>query len=268
MYENLMPSIGPKKWSTNFNHKEFYDISSSNDGKDYYHWSKEYQPGYMFRNLGNEKIYFNNQTKRLLQNYRSAYVQLAFTYYMDYQKLVKAKKSSEAELSQLKEKILSVLDKMEENIPGNTIPIQSEDLHYQVSRIYGDLGDKEAMKKIMIKLIEREGGKPLNKVDYANTFYRELNDTEKAINTLEGLRAKYLQMEAMIRARGFNKKTVKKGKWNRWEKAYPDIVSSLVYIYRENNMLEEAEIVLGDWVQRNPRDKNAQDILNQLRTSE
>ena len=37
---------------------------------------KDYQPGYMFRNLGNESIYFNKQTKRLLQNYRSAYVQL------------------------------------------------------------------------------------------------------------------------------------------------------------------------------------------------
>ena len=41
------------------------------------------------RNLGNESIYFNKQTKRLLQNYRSAYVQLAFTYYVDYQNQLK-----------------------------------------------------------------------------------------------------------------------------------------------------------------------------------
>ncbi len=104
----------------------------------------------MFRNLGNENVFFNKQTKRLLQNYRSAYMQLAVTYYMEYQRLDRKKKNrDEGLMSSLKTKTVDVLDKMEQNIPGNTIPIQSEDLHYQVARIYGDLNEKESMREII-----------------------------------------------------------------------------------------------------------------------
>ena len=238
-----------------------------NEVEDSYHWSREYQPGYMFRNLGNERIYYNKQTKRLLQNYRSAYVQLAFTLYMDYQKKNNKKKDrSEQELADLKEKVVLILDKMEEKIPTNTIPIQSEDLHHQVARIYGDLGEKESMKEIMETLIARDNGKPLNKVDYANTFYRELNDTELAISILEDMRLTYLQLESMVRSRGFGNNTVRKGEWARWEKAYSEIISSLIFIYRETNKLEEAEILLSDWVIRYPQDNNAAEILEKIRS--
>ena len=212
MYENLMMDVGPKEWSTNFNHDEFYysltNFSQSDDNiknveNEYSQgWSKDYQPGYMFRNLGNESIYFNKQTKRLLQNYRSAYVQLAFTYYVDYQNQLKKKNTSEKKLADLKDKIIRTLHKMGEKIPENTIPIISEDLHYQVARIYGDLGEAESMKQIMQTLLDREGGKPLNRVDYANTFYRELNDGDRAIEILEKMRTDFLQLEAMVKVQG------------------------------------------------------------------
>ena len=276
MYENLMMDVGPKEWSTNFKHDEFYssltessqsDSNTKNVENEYSQgWSKDYQPGYMFRNLGNESIYFNKQTKRLLQNYRSAYVQLAFTYYVDYQNQLKKKNTSEKKLAELKDKIVRTLHKMGEKIPENTIPIISEDLHYQVARIYGDLGETESMKQIMQTLLEREGGKPLNRVDYANTFYRELNDGDRAIEILEKMRTDFLQMEAMVKVQGFSRKTMKRGKWNRWEKAYPEIISSLVYIYRETNKLDEAEIILSDWVNRNPTDDNAKKILDEVRS--
>ena len=276
MYENLMMDVGPKEWSTNFNHNEFYSsmtesLQSGNNIKNLENeysqgWSKNYQPGYMFRNLGNESIYFNKQTKRLLQNYRSAYVQLAFTYYVDYQNQLKKKNTSEKRLAELKDKIIRTLHKMGEKIPENTIPIISEDLHYQVARIYGDLGEVESMKQIMQTLLDREGGKPLNRVDYANTFYRELNDGDRAIEILEKMRTDFLQMEAMVKVQGFSRKTMNRRKWNRWEKAYPEIISSLVYIYRETNKLDEAEIILSDWVNRNPTDDNAKKILDEVRS--
>ncbi len=279
MYENLMTDIGTKEWSTNFNHDNFYDSMvnpsessrgqidlNDGDADRSQGWSKDYQPGYMYRNLGNDKIYFNKQTKRLLQNYRSAYVQLAFTYYVDYQNQLKKKKVPDEKLSELKDKIIRTLHKMGEKIPENTIPIISEDLHYQVARIYGDLGETEPMRRIMQTLLDREGGKPLNRVDYANTFYRELDDTEKAIDILEDMRTDFLQMESMVRVQGFNRKTMKKGKWAQWEKTYPEIISSLVFIYRETNRLEDAEIILSDWVNRNPTDGNAKKILDEVRS--
>ena len=273
MYENLMTGIGPESWSTNFPHNEFYEHGDesnqrgSNQNDNYINWSKEYQPGYMFRNLGNENIYYNKQTKRLLQNYRSAYMQLAVTYYMEYQRKDRKKKDNlEPELKDLKSKITQVLDRMEENIPAHIIPIQSEDLHYQVARIYGDLEEKEAMRNILENLANRPNGRPLNRVEYANTFFKELDDTEKAIAILESMRADYLKKESMLKTLGFSKKTVKKGEWGRWQKAYPEIISSLVYIYRESNQLFEAESILSEWVSRNPSDGNAKKILEEVRS--
>ena len=278
MYKNLMTDVGPATWSTQFNQADFNvtgpilseskgNFDQSMIGDSYLNWSREYQPGYMFRNLGNEQVFFNKQTKRLLQNYRSAYMQLAVTYYMNYQRQDRKKKNrSKEKLADLKKKIIHTLDKMEQNIPENTISIQSEDLHYQVARIYGDLGEKESMKNIMEKLVNRENGRPLNRVEYANTFYKELDDTERALMILEDMRANYLQMEGMVKTRGYSKKSVKKGEWARWQKAYPEIVSSLVFIYRENNRFTDAELILSDWVDRNPTDKNAKNILDEVRS--
>jgi len=123
------------------------------------------------------------------------------------------------------------------------------------------------MRNILEDLTKRTNGKPLNRIEYANTFYKELGDTDKAINLLEDMRGDYLKKESMVSVRGFGKETVKRGEWGRWQKAYPEIISSLVYIYRENNQLNEAEAILSEWVDRNPSDGNAKKILEEVRSS-
>ena len=264
MYANLMTDIGPQTWSTNFNSSDF-NIKKNTQ---YLSWSREYQPGYMYRNLGNDKVYYNKQTKRLLQNYRSAYMQLAITYYMDYNKEVNKKNNlDENKLTELKDKIISVLNKMGEKIPDSTIPIQSQELHYQVARIYGDLDDKISMRKIMDKLISNSNGRPLNRVEYANVYFKEFDEPEIALCILEDMRLQFQQMEGMVKTRGFNK-SITNNKWARWQKAYPDIISSLIYIYRDQDMLADAELVLSEWVNRNPSDENAKKILNEVRSVE
>ena len=166
MYKNLMTQIGPDEWSTDFSIDEF----RSEDKNNYNDWSRDYKPGYMFRNLGNDKIYYNDQIIRLLQNYRSAYMQLAVTYYMDYQNEKRKKEPDEILLSDFSSKSVAVLDQMRFNIPEESIPITSEDLHYQVARLYGDLDRKGSMKDILEDLIIMEGVSPTNKVEYANVY--------------------------------------------------------------------------------------------------
>jgi hypothetical protein len=186
---------------------------------------------------------------------------------MDYQREDRKKKNKDEEkLADLRTKVIDTLNKMNQNIPDETIPIQSEDLHYQVARIYGDLGEKESMKSIMNKLVNRKNGRPSNRVEYANLFYKELDDPATAIEILEKMRIQFLQMEGMVKTRGFGNKSVTKNDWSRWQKAFPELVSSLVYIYRKNDQLTDAELVLSDWVDRNPSDKNAQKILEEIRT--
>ena len=261
MYANLMTSIGPDEWSKEFSPNNF----NSEEDLGYLNWSREYQPGYMFRNLGNDEVYFNDQIIRLLQNYRSAYMQLAVTYYLDHQKETRKKDPDKGVLNDLREKTLLVLDQMRINIPESTITVTAEDLHYQVARLYGDLDRKETMKQIMDELTSTPIGRPGNRVEYANVYYRQLSDTSKALSILENLQSEFLQLESMIKVKGFGQKTVSANQWKRWQKAYPDIVSSLVYIYRVAGLDLEAESVLHDWVERYPNDKNAKDLLDEVR---
>ena len=261
MYKNLMTKIGPDDWSSGFTMAGF---NSQNDNG-YTNWSREYQPGYMFRNLGNKETYYNDQVIRLLQNYRSAYMQLAVTYYMDYQQEKRKKNPDEYVLTDLSEKAITVLDQMRFNIPESTIPITSEDLHYQVARLYGDLDRKESMKNILDELISMKGLSPSNKVEYANVYFRELDDTETAINILSGLQNEFIQMENMVKINGFSKGSVSSNRWKRWQKAFPDIVSSLVYIYKSTDQKLEAEDVLVDWISRFPNDNNAKKLLEEVR---
>ena len=126
MYKNLMTQIGPNDWSTEFDVSKFYDDEEG----DYVNWSRDYKSGYMFRNLGNDEIYYNDQIIRLLQNYRSAYMQLAVTYYMDYQKEQRKKVPDTYLLADLSSKSVAVLDQMRFNIPEGTIPITSAAVSY------------------------------------------------------------------------------------------------------------------------------------------
>ena len=251
MYKNLMTQIGPDNWSTGFDISEFRsDVNEEN-----INWSRDYQPGYMYRNLGNEKIYYNDQIIRLLQNYRSAYMQLAVTYYMDYQKEKRKKNPDDYILADLSSKSVAVLDQMRFTIPEETIPITSEDLHYQVARLYGDLNRKESMENIIEDLIAMEGVSPSNKVEYANVYYRELDDPETAVSILSDLQNEYSKIENMVKIKGLS--SISSNSWKKWQKAFPDIVSSLVYIYKSTNQNNEAEGVLVDWISRFPNDSNA-----------
>ena len=265
MYENLMSAIGPDSWSDDFDHSEFYKINPG--GENYSHWSKDYQPGYMFRNLGNKNVYYNDQVIRLLQNYRSAYMQLAVSFYLDYQKELRKKESQDIVLSDLKDKTISVLNRMSKNIPEETIAISAAELHYQVARIYGDLGEKSEMSKIMDRLIDLNTNDPKKKVEYASLYFSEFNDTSKAIELLQDLHSQFIQIESMVSSKGFGSNSVSQGNWRKWQEAYPEIVSSMVYMYRKSNRLSEAEIILNNWVLRNPNDSNAKKILEELRAS-
>ena len=262
MYKNLMTQIGPDEWSTDFSIDEF----RSDDKNNYNDWSRDYKPGYMFRNLGNDKIYYNDQIIRLLQNYRSAYMQLAVTYYMDYQNEKRKKEPDNILLSDLSSKSVAVLDQMRFNIPEESIPITSEDLHYQVARLYGDLDRKDSMKDILEDLIIMDGVSPTNKVEYANVYYRELDDAETAIGILSDLQNDYFKIENLIKIQGMS--SISTNSWKRWQKAFPDIVSSLVYIYKSTNQNNEAEGVLVEWLSRFPNDSNAKKLLEEVRSSD
>jgi len=93
---------------------------------------------FRYRNLNNPDVYYNDNIKGLLQNYRAAFLRLA-SYY--------------AELDD-KEKLQQVLDKVDEVLPESIIPIPDHRASLHVGQLYRASGRIEAFETRVKKLIE------------------------------------------------------------------------------------------------------------------
>ncbi len=254
MEMHLMTELGQETWQRDMVGSEWVSSEGSL-------WFKSPHEKYLFRNLGSEDVYYNNQVIRLLQNYRSAYMQLAVHHYMEYQKLEAVKNNDAAEAS--REKVEDVLAKMSENLPENTIRMDNRDLHYQVGRLYHGVGNKEQFKNVLDELVERRDNTVRHRVEYAQS-YMELDEYEISLGILNELHKTYLALESKIISGGRERKNLNTKVWNQYRKNFPDIVSHLVITYRKLERDNEAKELLTSWLERNPEDKEAKKLLNEL----
>jgi len=107
---------------------------------------------YTFNTINNP-ISSIKQYTRLLQNYRSAYMQLAVPHFMEYQKLSAVDNNEAAELKRAK--VEEILDEMSENLPESIIYMTSRNLYYQVGRLYYAVGNNDRCKEILLDLLDR-----------------------------------------------------------------------------------------------------------------
>ena len=261
MKDYLMTELGDSTWSTNFSQSSLLQVDS---GQNKSFWSKDYQPGYLFRNLGNENVHYNPQIIRLLQNYRSAYMQLAVHYFFDYQKLNRKEDADPEEVEMLRLRVKETLDQMEKNLPERTIAIESKDLYFQIGQIYSEIGEKVRLRHILDNLESRRNLSVQDRIRYGQTYIQDLEDYEKAKRIFKDLYDSYLEIENAVKSSGLKRTGINQKTWNEWQKNYGDIVSTLVLTYQEMNMKSEAELVLMSWLERNPGDINAKKMLEDV----
>ena len=261
MQDYLMTELGDSTWSTNFSQSSLLQVDS---GQNKSFWSKDYQPGYLFRNLGNENVHYNPQIIRLLQNYRSAYMQLAVHYFFDYQKLNRKEDADPDEVEMLRLRVKETLDQMEKNLPERTIAIESKDLYFQIGQIYSEIGEKVRLRHILDNLESRRNLSVQDRIRYGQTYIQDLEDYEKAKKIFKDLYDSYLEIENAVKSSGLKRTGINQKTWNEWQKNYGDIVSTLVLTYQEMNMKSEAELVLTSWLERNPGDINAKKMLEDV----
>ena len=261
MQDYLMTELGDSTWSTNFSQSSLLQVDG---GQEKSFWSKDYQPGYLFRNLGNENVHYNPQIIRLLQNYRSAYMQLAVHYFFDYQKLNRKEDADPEEVEMLRLRVKETLDQMEKNLPERTIAIQSKDLYFQIGQIYSEIGEKVRLRHILDNLESRRNLSVQDRIRYGQTYIQDLEDYEKAKRIFKDLYDSYLEIENAVKSSGLKRTGINQKTWNEWQKNYGDIVSTLVLTYQEMNMKSEAELVLTSWLERNPGDINAKKMLEDV----
>ena len=261
MQDYLMTELGDSTWSTNFSQSSLLQVDS---GQNKSFWSKDYQPGYLFRNLGNENVHYNPQIIRLLQNYRSAYMQLAVHYFFDYQRLNRKEDADPEEVEMLRLRVKETLDQMEKNLPERTIAIESKDLYFQIGQIYSEIGEKVRLRHILDNLESRRNLSVQDRIRYGQTYIQDLEDYEKAKKIFKDLYDSYLEIENAVKSSGLKRTGINQKTWNEWQKNYGDIVSTLVLTYQEMNMKSEAELVLTSWLERNPGDINAKKMLEDV----
>lgn len=139
---------------------------------------------YQYRNLNNPEVYYNPNIIKLLQNYRSAFLQLADD---DLRRIQKKRKKepllSDDELERLQQEALATLDSLSIRIPEEVIPKTSYDMDFHLGRIYLGLGDFEKSLSIYENLYYKNPGRP-EIVGMLLKVYEELEDWDKAISVV------------------------------------------------------------------------------------
>ena len=238
--KNLLEFIGKPSWFTDYDSNKNIIVE-----KDI---SKEYQSGYLYRNLSNKEVYIEPQIGRLIQNYRTGFARLSISYYLD----------EDLENSE------KVLLEMENIMPSSIIPFPSKDLQYQIAQVYNGVGNKEKMKYHMKELIERKDLKLDDYILYGKTFIQSLEEYEESELIFETIYNNYNIIENSIKRRGYTSTKISPSEWNNWQESLAEIVFLLYISYKEQKKYEKAEALLSDWIEKNPKDENALKMLEEI----
>ena len=148
-------------------------------------FSKTPQSGYKFRELANPKVFFDENTARIITNYRAAFRALAAYY---------------ANVEKNPEKSMKVLERMEALMPHKKIPLGWE-YTWEMANFYNSLGRMDQVKEMAtevepacLSLIEK-GDVAMN--SYYNPYralldiYDMTKEYNKSLNILRELEVKY-----------------------------------------------------------------------------
>ena len=148
-------------------------------------FSKTPQYGYKFRQIADPDVYFDENTTRLMINYRSAFIRMALYH---------------ANVTNNKEKSLAALDRMEKLVPRSKIPMGWE-LTSDVASFYQRLGRVDQYNQ-MIAEVEPECVRAIERGEYnMNSYYNPFRvllevyesrkEYQKAIDILRKLQVMY-----------------------------------------------------------------------------
>ena len=180
---------------------------------------------YRYRNLDNPNVYYNENIQRLIQNYRSSFLQLALY------DLYSGNPNN-------KDKTVDVLYKMDKYFPQNIIPTTDPDLDIQIGRIYNQAGKPDELKKRLKNVKERKDLSLQTQMFIGQIYLEEFEDYENAIAHYEELYNDYPYI--------------------------PDFFYSLVQAYAKADRRLDAVEALENWILIHPSDTQAMDWLSIL----
>lgn len=151
-------------------------------------WSVDYRQGYKFRNLDNPDVYFNPNIIKLLQNYRSAFLQLGVNGYQKLRKESEGAVVTDDDLERMRQNALEPIKLMMRVMPDSVIPVTSEELYLRIGQLYLDLDEVERGKEIFKEL--HDSNRP-DLVGYLIRRYDEMEYWEEAVDLLQNWLEKF-----------------------------------------------------------------------------
>jgi len=119
---------------------------------------------FSYRNLDNPDVYYNDNITGLLVNYRSAFLRLSAFYRQE----------------KMTREMLETLDKMEQIIPEQVIPIKDPRLSLGIGSMYLDGGRPGELANRLERILEKPNISENEKFEYAQVFFQYLNNPERA----------------------------------------------------------------------------------------
>ena len=180
---------------------------------------------YRYTNLDNQDVYYNENIQRLIQNYRSSFLQLGL------QNLYSSDPKG-------KQKTLKLLDMMDDYFPSQIIPTTDAELDIQIGRIYKQAGRPEELVNRLDQIQKRKDLSLENKIYIGQVYISEFEDMDAGINYYQKLYDEYPYI--------------------------PDILYTLVQTYAKAERQADAREALELWLHSHPYDSQAIDWLSIL----
>ncbi|MBD3275997.1 MAG: DUF2723 domain-containing protein, partial [Candidatus Marinimicrobia bacterium] len=138
------------------------------------------------------------------------------------------------------EKMIATLDEMREIVPEDTIPYTNPDMILEIGRLYALGGEEEMLRNHLQERLKQEDLTLQRKVGYASLYFTLLNDFAKAESI-------YTEIYSQHPYNG-------------------QVVGALLRVYEDQEKWQEAVSVLERWIQANPDDQNARNMLREYRS--
>ena len=209
------------------------------------------------RGLNDPGVYFDDNIRKLVQNYRSAYVQLAL------------------ERNDLGDKqgALDLLQRMDHYLPETVVPAFNLQLSLQLGSLFHRLGDEEALMRRLEAAPDFEGGLSLDdRFTLAATWLDPVGDLDRALEILEPLARMEpggqlaFEVAMTLDQYGYTEQAIARYKAVLSENPeFQNAVAALVRAYEGQQQYAEAAEVLETWLAKHPEDPTAQRRLEDYR---
>lgn len=233
-----------------------------------------------FRGINDPNVHYDDNIEKLLQNYRSGFLQLAYYYSTLPDSAPQAELPSKStdelirnfdKLSN-RQKALAVMQRMEEAIPEAVRPISNPELSVQIGRMYSDLGKPDEYRRRLETASSRPDLRPEQQLRLAAYWASSFNDMTKAnkliadaIGENPGTDQYYTVGREMYSAGAYSIAADYFKKCLALNQDDGQAIGGLLQCYQNMGDAAGAESLLDGWVTRHPNDKSAKQRLDQLR---